>query len=103
MSARVQVVALIKAKTIVPASVASNDAEAEDVINELADDILTAVMGERPMQPGDWVEPHSRDLDMREVAMISADSVWLFLLTETPSGPFPRDNYSVIIRREDLT
>lgn len=52
-------------------------------------------MNEEWIEVGDWVEPHSRDLDPREVAAIEGDQVWLYLLSDKPSGPFPIDNYRV--------
>jgi hypothetical protein len=45
------------------------------------------------IEVGDWVEPHSRDLDPREVARIEGDKVWLYILTDKQMGPFPLDNY----------
>lgn len=53
---------------------------------------------QRP-QPGDWVEPHSRELDAREVARVSGDEVWLFLGGDEPAGPFPLDNYQIVSER----
>lgn len=47
------------------------------------------------IEVGDWVEPHSRELDPREVAKIEGDQLWLYFLTEEPAGPFPIDNYRV--------
>jgi hypothetical protein len=47
------------------------------------------------IEVGDWVEPHSRELDPREVAKIEGDQLWLYLLTDDPVGPFPIDNYIV--------
>lgn len=47
------------------------------------------------IMPGDVVEPRDRDLDPREVARVGGDEVWLHLLGEEPSGPFPLDNYRI--------
>jgi hypothetical protein len=44
------------------------------------------------IQPGDLVEPHSRDLDPRVVTKVEGDSLWLDILGYE-SGPFPLDNY----------
>lgn len=48
------------------------------------------------VQPGDIAEHQYQDLDGREVAKISpkTNEVWLFLVTSSPAGPFPADNYT---------
>lgn len=53
------------------------------------------------IEVGDWVEPHSRDLDPREVAKIEGDKLWLWLFTDKPAGPFPIDNYMITRKRID--
>lgn len=52
------------------------------------------------IEVGDWIEPHSRELDPREVARVEGDQVWLYLLGDEPYGPFPLDNY-VLTRKAD--
>lgn len=47
------------------------------------------------IEVGDWVEPHSRELDPREVAKIEDDQLWLYFFTDEPQGPYPIDNYIV--------
>lgn len=45
---------------------------------------------------GDWAHHVDGQLDSREVARVSEDGrkVWLYLLTETPAGPFDASNYT---------
>lgn len=54
------------------------------------------------IEVGDWVEPHSRELDPREVAKIEGDRLWLWAFSDTPIGPFPLDNYVVYRKKDDL-
>jgi hypothetical protein len=53
------------------------------------------------IEVGDWVEPHSRELDPREVAKVEGDQLWLYILTDEPQGPFPLDNYMVTRKKAD--
>lgn len=52
------------------------------------------------IEAGDWVEPHSRELDPREVAKVEGDKLWLYFMTDEAMGPFPLDNYQ-IFRKKD--
>lgn len=45
-------------------------------------------------QPGDIADHRSRELDPREVARVEGDQIWLHLVTDEPSGPFPAANYT---------
>lgn len=45
-------------------------------------------------QPGDVADHRTRDLDPRTVARVEGDQVWLYLVTNEPSGPFPAANYT---------
>lgn len=44
--------------------------------------------------PGDWADHKSGELDLREVARVDGDHIWLYLITKSPSGPFNAANYT---------
>lgn len=45
-------------------------------------------------RPGDRADHKSGELDPREVARVDGDRIWLYLLTDEPSGPFDAVNYT---------
>lgn len=79
-----------------------HDADAEGAEGHRVEAGLAAVLALVPepgIQPGDWVEHRTKDLDPREVLVVGLD--WLVLdfgMANEDGSRVPKDNYRIVRR-----